>query len=129
MKVKALKSFYVQRLKSVVTVGQEFETNKSHGDELIAKGMAVFVAESEVNEEANLSDYEQALIEKHTQELQDQIAIKSGEVITLTNDLAERDVKITALEAEIESLKKVDDVSTANTDEEDASKAAKGKKA
>lgn len=129
MKVKALKSFYVQRLKSVVTVGQEFETNKSHGDELIAKGMAVFVAESEVNEEANLSDYEQALIEKHTQELQDQIAIKSGEVITLTNDLAERDVKITALEAEIELLKKVDDVSTANTDEEDASKPAKGKKA
>lgn len=129
MKVKALKSFYVQRLKSVVTVGQEFETNKSHGDELIAKGMAVFIADSEVNDEANLSDYEQALIEKHTQELQDQIAIKSGEVITLTNDLAERDVKITALEAEIESLKKVDDVSTANTDEEDVSKPAKGKKA
>lgn len=129
MKVKALKSFYVQRLKSVVTVGQEFETNKSHGDELVAKGMAVFIADSEVNEEANLSDYEQALIDKHTQELQDQIAIKSGEVITLTNDLAGRDVKITALEAEIESLKKVDDVSTANTDEEDASKPAKGKKA
>ena len=129
MKVKALKSFYVQRLKSVVTVGQEFETNKSHGDELVAKGMAVFIADSEVNEETNLSDYEQELIEKHTQELQDQIAIKSGEVITLTNDLAERDVKITALEAEIESLKKVDDVSTANTDEEDASKPAKGKKA
>lgn len=129
MKVKALKSFYVQRLKSVVIVGQEFETNKSHGDELVAKGMAVFIADSEVNEETNLSDYEQALIEKHTQELQDQIAIKSGEVITLTNDLAERDVKITALEAEIESLKKVDDVSTANTDEEDASKPAKGKKA
>lgn len=129
MKVKALKSFYVQRLKSVVIVGQEFETNKSHGDELIAKGMAVFVADSEVNEETNLSDYEQALIEKHTQELQDQIAIKSGEVITLTNDLTERDAKITALEAEIESLKKVDDVSTANTDEEDASKPAKGKKA
>lgn len=129
MKVKALKSFYVQRLKSVVTVGQEFETNKSHGDELVAKGMAVFIADSEVNEETNLSDYEQALIEKHTQELQDQIAIKSGEVITLTNDLTERDAKITALEAEIESLKKVDDVSTANTDEEDASKPAKGKKA
>ena len=129
MKVKALKSFYVQRLKSVVTVGQEFETNKSHGDELVAKGMAVFIADSEVNEETNLSDYEQELIEKHTQELQDQIAIKSGEVITLTNDLTERDAKITALEAEIESLKKVDDVSTANTDEEDASKPAKGKKA
>lgn len=128
MKVKALKSFYVQRLKSVVTAGQEFETSKSHGDELITMGMAVFVAESEVNEEANLSDYEQALIEKHTQELQEQIAIKSGEVITLTNDLTERDAKITALEAEIESLKEVDDVSTANTDEE-APKPAKGKKA
>lgn len=43
MKVKALKSFYVQRLKSVVTAGQEFETSKSHGDELITMGMAVFV--------------------------------------------------------------------------------------
>lgn len=100
MKVKALKSFYVQRLKSVVTVGQEFETNKSHGDELIAKGMAVFVAESEVNEEANLSDYEQSLIEKHTQELQEELSIKLGEVVTLTNSITEKDAQITILTTE-----------------------------
>lgn len=100
MKVKALKSFYVQRLKLVVTVGQEFETNKSHGDELIAKGMAVFVADSDVSGEIRLSDHEQELIEKHTQELQEEVSIKLGEVVTLTNSITEKDAQITILTTE-----------------------------
>lgn len=101
MKVKALKSIFVQRLRAVVAPGDEFDTSDSHGKELIAKGMAEFVADSDVKEEQKLSDYELELINEHTEELQEQVSIKSGEIITLTNSIAEKETEITELTASI----------------------------
>lgn len=101
MKVKALKSIFVQRLRAVVAPGDEFDTSDSHGKELIAKGMAEFVADSDVKEEQKLSDYESGLIDEHTEELQEQVSIKSGEIITLTNSITEKEAEITELTAKV----------------------------
>lgn len=151
MKVKALKHFHVQSLRGVVTPGTEFDTSDSHGKELIAKGLAEFVAESTVVESPDLTDYEQKLVNKHTEDLQEQVSIKSGEIIALTNDIeskaaeiatlnastTEKDEKISELEADIESktaeivslTAKIEEIQKENSAVEDKKTADKGKKA
>lgn len=140
MKLKALKIIYITHLKRTVFEGEEFETSKSHGDELVAKGMAEFVAESDFEENVGLSDYEQELIDKHTKELQESVEAKDDEITQLNTSITEKDAEIEKLKADIsakdeEILKLVESAEATKvekseevTDEKDEKPAGKGKK-
>ena len=99
MKLKALNTFYVQNEKRVVSVGDEFETTASHGNDLIKNGMAEFIAESELDNSSESNGEDTAELKSKIADLEGVIAEKDQVIAGLDSSVIEKDAKIADLEA------------------------------
>ena len=124
MKLLALTSFYVQSQRSVVKPGQEFTTNRIHGNELIEKGYAKFIEniEEEVEEaldqeKIDLILSEHKALKLENEELKALVEEKQTEIDALKESLKEDSKEDTKEDAE--GAEKEDAVKQSKTSKKD----------
>ena len=101
MKLKALNTFYVQHEKRVVSVGDEFETTTSHGNDLIKNGMAEFIAESELDNSPESNGEDAVELKSKITGLEGVITEKDQVISRLESSAVEKDQKIADLETQL----------------------------
>ncbi|MGL4675218.1 MAG: hypothetical protein ACRCXK_10190 [Wohlfahrtiimonas sp.] len=101
MKLKALNTFYVQNEKRVVSVGDEFETTTSHGNDLIKNGMAEFIAESELDNSPESNDEDAVELKSKITGLEGVITEKDQVISRLESSAVKKDQKIADLETQL----------------------------
>lgn len=104
MKLKALNTFYVQNEKRVVSVGDEFETTTSHGNDLIKNGMAEFIAESELDNSQESNGEGAVELKSKIADLEGVITEKDQKISRLESSAVEKDQKIADLEAQLNNV-------------------------
>ena len=113
MKLKALNTFYVQHEKRVVSVGDEFETTTSHGNDLIKNGMAEFIAESELDNSPESNGEDAVELKSKITGLEGVITEKDQVISRLESSAVEKDQVISRLESSaVEKDQKIADLET-----------------
>lgn len=101
MKLKALNTFHVQHENRVVSVGDEFETTTSHGNDLIKNGMAEFIAESELDNSPESNGEDAVELKSKITGLEGVITEKDQVISRLESSAVEKDQKIADLETQL----------------------------